>query len=55
VDAAEQPQRDVPAELVDELVHERLGRAAPREMRVHGRSLRLELRGLPPEDPGAFA
>jgi hypothetical protein len=55
VDAAEEPQRHVPAQLVDELVHERLARAAAREARVHGRALRLELRRLPAEDPGAVA
>jgi hypothetical protein len=54
MDAAEEAQRHVPAQLVDQLVHERLARAAAGEVRVHGRALRLELRGLPAEDPGAI-
>jgi hypothetical protein len=55
VDPAEESQGHVPAELSDQFVHERLARAAAREARVHGRALRLELRGLPAEDPAAIA
>jgi hypothetical protein len=31
VNAAEEPQRDVPAQLADQVVQQRLGRAAPRQ------------------------
>jgi hypothetical protein len=55
VDAAEEPQRHVPGQLVDEPVDERLGRAAARQPRVDGRALRLEVRRLAAEDPGAVA
>jgi hypothetical protein len=53
VDAAEEPQRHVPAELLDELVDERLGGAAPGEMRVERRAGGLELVRLAAEDAGA--
>jgi hypothetical protein len=36
VDAAEEPQRDVPFELPDQLVQQRLGRAAPGEPSING-------------------
>jgi hypothetical protein len=36
VDAAEEPQREVPPELADQVVQQRLGRAAPGEPRVDG-------------------
>jgi hypothetical protein len=36
VDTAEEPQRNVPAQLADQLVEQRLGRAAPGEPRVDG-------------------
>jgi len=50
VDAAEQPERHVPAQVVDQLVDERLGRAAAREVRVDGRPRGLELVRLSAED-----
>jgi hypothetical protein len=50
VHAAEQPERHVPAQVVNQLVDERLGRAAPREMRVDRRPGGLELVRLPAED-----
>jgi hypothetical protein len=50
VHAAEEPLGNVPAELVDELVHHRLLGAPPRQACVEGRALRLELLRLTAED-----
>jgi hypothetical protein len=50
VHAAEEPQRRVPGQLVDELVDERLVRAAAREVGVDGRALLLEVLRLVAED-----
>src|SRR5262249_6041894 len=50
VDAAEQPERHVPAQVVDQLVDEGLGRAAARAGRRGGRPRGLELVRLPAED-----
>jgi hypothetical protein len=50
VDAAEEPQRRVPAQLLEQLVDERLGRAAPREARVDRRALLLEVLRLMAEN-----
>jgi hypothetical protein len=50
VNAAEEPQRRVPAQLFDDLVDERLGRATSREVRINGRALLLEVFRLVAED-----
>jgi hypothetical protein len=50
VHAAEETQRRVPAQLVDDLVDQRLGRAASGEARVDGRALLLEVLRLVAED-----
>jgi hypothetical protein len=48
--AAEETQRHVPAQVVDQLVDERLGRAAAGEARIDRRTGGLELVRLPAED-----
>jgi hypothetical protein len=50
VDAAEKAQRDVPCELIDELLDDRLRRTAAREARVDRRAGGLELLRLPAKD-----
>jgi hypothetical protein len=48
--AAEEPERHVPAQVVDQLVDERLRRAAARQVRVDRRAGGLELVRLAAED-----
>src|SRR6185312_6947692 len=50
VHAAEETQRQVPAQVVDEVVDERLGCAAARQARVDRRALLLEMLRLVAED-----
>jgi hypothetical protein len=50
VHAAEETQRQVPAQVVDEVVDERLSCAAARQARIDRRALLLEMLRLVAED-----